>query len=117
MIWLSHPIFAPAMRQPTVAARLRQIVADYSGWHFVHANPEQGIDPPAILRLAELKLPVLAMVGELDTPDFRQITALIGRELPQARTVIVPDAGHMANMEAPEQVTQSLLEFLKVNTK
>jgi pimeloyl-ACP methyl ester carboxylesterase len=68
-------------------------------------------------RLAELKLLVLAMAGELDTPDFRQITALIGHQVTQVRTVIVPDAGHMVNMEAPEQVTQSLLEFFEVSTK
>jgi pimeloyl-ACP methyl ester carboxylesterase len=111
--WLAHPIFAPAMRQPAVAARLRQIIADYSGWHFVNANPEQGVDPPAARRLAELKLPVLAMVGELDTPDFRQITALIGREVPQARTLVMPGAGHMANMESPAVVTQALRDFLQ----
>ncbi|MEI2688883.1 MAG: alpha/beta hydrolase [Anaerolineae bacterium] len=110
--WLTHPLFAPAMRQPAVAARLRQIVADYSGWHFVNTNPEQGIDPPAAQRLTELRLPVLALVGELDTPDFRQITAQIGREVPQARALIVPGAGHMVNMEAPEQVTQALLALL-----
>ncbi len=57
------------------------------------------------------------MAGELDTPDFRQITALIGHQVTQVRTVIVPDAGHMVNMEAPEQVTQSLLEFFEVSTK
>jgi len=104
--WLAHPLFAPAMRQPAVAARLQQIIADYSGWHFVHTNPEQGIDPPAAQRLDELKMPVLAVAGELDTPDFRQITALIGREVPQARMLIAPGVGHMANMEAPDQVTQ-----------
>ncbi len=112
--WLAHPIFAPAMRQPALAARLNEIIGDYSGWHFVNANPEQGIDPPAARRLVELKLPVLAIVGELDTPDFRQITAVICRGIPQARAMIVPGAGHMANMEAPKQVTQSLLEFLEV---
>lgn len=55
-----------------------------------------------------------APTGELDTSDFRQITALIGREIPQARVMIVPGAGHMVNMETPEQVTQALLEFLEV---
>ncbi len=105
------------MRQPAVAARLQQIIADYSGWHFANTNPEQGMDPPAARRLAELKLPVLAIVGELDTPDFWQITALIGREVPRVRTLIVPNAGHMASIEAPEQVTQALPGFLKVSTK
>lgn len=110
--WLTHPIFAPAIRQPAVAARLQQIIADYSGWHFVNANPEQGITPPAAQRLGELTLPLLALVGELDIPDFRQITDVIGRRAPLARTIIVPNVGHMANMEAPQQVTQALLDFL-----
>jgi 3-oxoadipate enol-lactonase len=29
--WLAHPLFAPALRQPEVAARLKQILDDYSG--------------------------------------------------------------------------------------
>jgi 3-oxoadipate enol-lactonase len=36
--WLAHPLFAPALRQPVVAARLHQIIADYTGWHFLNAN-------------------------------------------------------------------------------
>ena len=111
--WLAHPLFAPALRQPVVAARLRQIIADYTGWHFVNANPEQSLTPPAAQRLHELRLPVLAMVGEHDLPDFVQIAARIGREVSQARTVVVPGAGHMANMESPAVVTQALRDFLQ----
>jgi pimeloyl-ACP methyl ester carboxylesterase len=111
--WLAHPIFAPALRQPAVGSRLRQIIADYTGWHFVNANPEQSLTPPAAQRLHELRLPVLAMVGEHDLPDFVQIAALIGREAPQARTVVAPGVGHMANMESPALVTQALRDFLQ----
>lgn len=111
--WLAHPLFAPAMRQPAVAARLRAIIDDYSGWHFVNANPEHGISPPAATRLHELAMPTLALVGEHDLPDFQAIAAQIRRDAPQARTVIVPGAGHMATMEAPELVNQALLDFLR----
>lgn len=110
--WLAHPLFASALRQPAVAARLTQILNDYSGWHFIHDNPEQGLEPPAAQRLSELGMPVLAMAGEQDIPDFRQITELICRQLPQARRVILPGVGHMANMEAPEAATAALLAFL-----
>jgi 3-oxoadipate enol-lactonase len=110
--WLTHPLFAPAQRQPAVAARLGQIVAEYSGWHFVNPNPERGLEPPAAQRLPELAMPVLAIVGELDLPDFRQITDLVCQQVPQARKLVVPGVGHLANMEAPEQVTASVLSFL-----
>jgi pimeloyl-ACP methyl ester carboxylesterase len=57
-------------------------------------------------------MPVLGLVGALDLPDFLVIAAQIGRTVPQARTLVVPDAGHMANMEAPEVVNRALLTFL-----
>lgn len=110
--WLAHPIFAPALRQPAAATRLKQILDDYSGWHFVNANPECSLDPPAAQRLVDLKAPALAMVGELDTPDFRAITDVIARDAPNARKVIVPGVGHMANMEAPTLVLRLMAEFL-----
>jgi pimeloyl-ACP methyl ester carboxylesterase len=115
--WLTHPFFGPAMQQPAVATRLAAMIEDYSGWHFVHHNPEQGTAPPAAQRLAELMMPVLALVGELDTPDFRQIAAELGQRIPQARTMVLPSVGHMANMEAPEPVTQALTAFLEHELK
>lgn len=110
--WLAHPLFAPARRQPDVAARLDRIIDDYSGWHFVNANPEHGLKPPAATRLHELQAPVLAIVGEHDTPDFRAITEIIGQQAPRAQALVIPGAGHMANMEAPELVNEALLQFL-----
>lgn len=110
--WLTHPLFAPAMRQPEVAACLEQMIGDYSGWHFVNKNPEMGLERPSASRLSELTMPVLAIVGELDLPDFRRITDLISEQVPQAHRVVVPGVGHMANMEAPEAVLQVIMEFL-----
>jgi 3-oxoadipate enol-lactonase len=110
--WLTHPLFAPALRQPAVATRLQQIVNEYSGWHFVNANPERGLEPPAAQRLGELRMPVLAIVGEHDLPDFRRVTELVCQQLPQAHKLVVPGVGHMANMEAPEQVTEVVRAFL-----
>jgi len=72
--WLAHPLFAPAQRQPGVAARLARMIADYSGWHFVNTSSEQGLEPPAAQRLGELDLPALVIVGEQDLPDFRRVS-------------------------------------------
>lgn len=110
--WLTHPLFAPAQRQPAVKARLARIVDEYSGWHFVNANPEQALEPPAAQRLPELRMPVLAIVGEYDIPDFLQITELVRQQVPAARKTVVPGVGHMANMEAPEKVNDAVLQFL-----
>ncbi len=110
--WLAHPLFAPALRQTAVAAHLTHMINDYSGWHFVHRNPEQQLEPPAAQRLHELTMPVLVMAGEWDTADFLQITAVIGQQIPQAQTAVVPGVGHMVNMEAPAVCNRLLAEFL-----
>ncbi len=110
--WLAHPLFAPAMHQPAVAARLTQIIDDYSGWHFVNDDPEERMRPPAVTRLDELAMPVLVIVGDQDLPDFADIATIIGDRVPQSRTLVLPGAGHMANMETPAAVTQALLDFL-----
>lgn len=114
--WLSHPLFEPAMRNARAAATLAQIVNEYSGWHFINSSPARGMDPPAFQRLTELTLPLLALVGELDIPDFRLATDFICQKAPQSQKIVVPGAGHMANMEAPELVTQLVLDFLSALT-
>ena len=50
-LWLGLPLFAPARENPAVAARLKRMVDDYSGWHFVNQNPERPVSPPAATRL------------------------------------------------------------------
>lgn len=110
--WLAHPIFAPAQRNPEVAARLAAAVDRYSGWHFVNDDPEARLTPRAAGRLGELAMPTLVMVGEYDTPDFLNMSDFIWGAVPHAQKYVVPNAGHMANMEAPATVTGTLLSFL-----
>ena len=42
----------------------------------------------------------------------KQITELVRQQVPHARKIVVPGVGHMANMEAPEQVNAAVLQFL-----
>ena len=114
-VWLADEQFIPANELPPVAARLRQMVTTYSGWHWLDRDPGRWLQPPAIERLEQIRAPVLAIVGERDLPDFHAIADTLQQRIPWARKVVVPDAGHMANMEAPEQVNKVILSFLADN--
>lgn len=73
---------------------------------------ESGILPPAIERLEELALPVLVLVGEYDQPaSFQASNVMLGR-IAGARTVVIPDAAHLPNIEQPEFFNRILLQFL-----
>ncbi len=111
-VWLNSPLFAPAMEKRDVAARLRQMVSGYSGWHFVNENPVRPIDPAAIQRLGEILAPTLVVIGERDLPDFHTIADTLERSIPGARKAVLPGVGHMSNMEDPERFSETVLNFL-----
>lgn len=111
-LWLEHDLFKPALESSLVGSRLKQIVDDYSGWHWTNENPSRGLDPPAAQRLHEIRVPTLAIVGERDLVDFHTIADTLQQSIFGARKVIMPGVGHMSNMEAPEKFNEVVLGFL-----
>jgi 3-oxoadipate enol-lactonase len=110
--WLVSPLFAPAMEQPAVAQRLRQIIGDYSGYHWVHTTNDQRPVPPVTDRLHELLMPTLVIYGERDTPEVHGSALRLEQGIPNCRRVILPGVGHMSNMEAPAAFNAAVLGFL-----
>ena len=72
------------------------------------------LDPPAIERLGELRLPVLVTAGAADVPDISRLADRIAAEVPGAvRLPDVPDAAHLLPLERPEAVDAALRDFLR----
>ncbi len=110
--WLNHPLFATCAEQPDVAERMKRMVGDYSGWHWVNDEPAVELDPPVTARLQQITAPTLVVVGERDLIDFHVIGQRLAHEIRGAELAVIPNAGHMANMEAPETFNQILVDFL-----
>jgi pimeloyl-ACP methyl ester carboxylesterase len=110
--WLTHPIFEGVRRHPKAFAALRRMVLDYPAADYLdeaeYAPPER----PAIERLHEVRAPALVVVGERDLPDFRIIADILAENLPLARKLVVPDAGHLPSLERPDVVNAAILSFL-----
>ncbi len=63
--------------------------------------------------LPDIKVPTLIIVGENDgltTPDMSKD---MDKLIPNSELSIIPDAGHMSNLENPEEFNKTLFEFLK----
>lgn len=111
--WLNTGWFTPAQAKPVVAAKLRQIVNDYSGWHFAHHNPVKASVISANQRLAEIEAPTLVVVGEYDLPFYNlPLAEHLSQTIPHARKIMLPGVGHMANMEDHDGFNKAVLEFL-----
>ncbi len=59
-------------------------------------------------RRHEIAVPVLVMVGEEDTETPPAYAEAITSRIDGARLVVVPGAGHLLNLEAPDTVNDLL---------
>jgi pimeloyl-ACP methyl ester carboxylesterase len=70
--------------------------------------------PDASALLNVIDCPVLVGVGAEDRWSPPEQHASIAAAIPHARYVVFPASGHMAPMEAPDDVTAALLEWMRV---
>jgi pimeloyl-ACP methyl ester carboxylesterase len=68
-------------------------------------------DARVIDSLPHIKVPSIVVVGADDTP-FLAASDYMAAKIPGARKVIIPGAGHAANIDQPEAFNAGVLEFL-----
>jgi 3-oxoadipate enol-lactonase len=67
----------------------------------------------ALPLLPRITCPTLVVVGEQDQATPPAESRLIAESIPGAHLVIIPRAGHLANLEEPEAFNRALLRFLE----
>jgi len=70
------------------------------------------ITPPAIERLAELRVPTLIVAGDLDIADVFDAADRLEAGIPGARRAVMEGTAHVPNMEQPGKFNQIVLDFL-----
>ena len=112
-LWLDDELFAFERALPAVAPRLPGLVAGYDGFHLLHDDPHAAMDPPAVERLSEIAVPTLVIVGEHDLPDFHAIATTLSTNIPGAVHRVLPNAGHLAHLAAPDEFARLLSAFVR----
>jgi 3-oxoadipate enol-lactonase len=64
-------------------------------------------------RLRNLRLPTFVCAGTGDRFSTAEVTSALIDCLPHATTLILPDVGHLPNLEAPQQFNDALVAFLR----
>ena len=59
-----------------------------------------------------INVPTLIMVGELDALTPPSMSNEIMKEIKNSKLIVIPNAGHLSNIENPTVFNQKLLEFL-----
>ena len=105
------PQLARPQAPPQLIAELIEIMAEVRPAGYRAAAIALG-DTDLRSRLGQIRAPTLVIHGECDgvvpLSTARELTAAI----PDARLVVIPDAGHVANQEQPEAFNAVVREFL-----
>ncbi|MDY7078988.1 MAG: alpha/beta hydrolase [Chloroflexota bacterium] len=64
-------------------------------------------------RLGEIEVPTLIIVGSADQLTPVKYARFLVEHIPDARLVVIEDAGHMVMLELPTEVEKAVQEFLK----
>jgi pimeloyl-ACP methyl ester carboxylesterase len=71
--------------------------------------------PDSTPQLSRLSLPVLVIVGEEDTLTPPADSERLQRRTSRSQLVVLPGAGHLSNIDAPEAFSTALANFLASN--
>lgn len=108
--WLNHALFIPTQDHLDLIILIKEMLQAYSGWHWINDNLEVPQSINARSRLKELSIPVLIGVGEKDLQYFHDIAKVLNENIAYSRMIVIPDAGHMVNLENTEFCNMMLSE-------
>ena len=92
--------------------KMKTIGYEYSYWNFIHTTKQMVYQPLAITALDNIKIPTLIVVGEYDLEVCIEIADLMEEKIAGSKKVTIKDAGHMMNMDKPEEFNQLITDFI-----
>lgn len=72
----------------------------------------QPLEPPAVQRLAEVRVPTLVLIGSVDEPSGLAAGRHLAASVAGARLLELPGVAHMIQLEEPDRFNELVLAFL-----
>jgi pimeloyl-ACP methyl ester carboxylesterase len=108
-------LFAPTTheRRPDLVARMEEVMTRTPARAVAGALRGMAVRPDRTPELPQIAIPTLVLAGSDDQLISSEESRRLATSLPQARLVLIPEAGHLAPFENPAPVDGAILEFLK----
>ena len=117
-MWVDGPQRGPDAVDPAVRAKVGEMqrrafeIQLEAFARDAQPGPSKRLDPPAIERLDEVRVPTLVIVGDADVQDVLERAEILASRIRDARKVVLPDVAHMINLERPEEFLGIVDAFL-----
>jgi len=109
-LWVDGPNRGPDEVDPEVRDLVRAMQRHAFELPEPDPSPEPAPDPA--VRLADVHVPTLVVVGDQDVEDFLDMADEAAAGIPGARKVVIECAAHVIALEKPEEFNAALLAFL-----
>jgi len=107
-----HHFAKTTMRSKATLDSLLKMGYEYSYWGFLNANKRSFTAPPAIGRLNEIHLPTLIITAEYDLEPCIEIADIMEKEIAGSIRISIKNAGHVMNMDKPEEFNTEVIKFI-----
>jgi pimeloyl-ACP methyl ester carboxylesterase len=111
-IWIDGPFRQPYQVNRRVRAQAAEMNRTALANETMSMLDATSLNPSAISRLNEIRVPTLVIAGKLDNPEILRAADVMTTALPQARKMVISDSAHLPNMEQPHEFNQVVLDFL-----
>jgi 3-oxoadipate enol-lactonase len=99
--------------RPEIVDRVRRMITSTRAETAIAALAGMAARRDATADLAGMDIPTLVLVGEHDRLTPPEVARSLAERLPRATLRVIPDAGHVSNLENAEAFNRALGEFLE----
>ncbi len=113
--WTDGPRRTPEQVNAQARARITDMTTQQIQRHgdfMAHEQHMIPLEPPAINRLSEVRVPTLIVLGDEDVPEVIEAAGILEQGIAGAKKVVIPDTAHHPHMEKPEEFNRVVLDFL-----
>jgi pimeloyl-ACP methyl ester carboxylesterase len=110
--WRDHPLMKLHSKDDGLRALLASMLARYPARDLLESGP-QATPRAGVANLGRLAAPALIVNGRFDTRSRLRAGEQLARILPQAERALIPDAGHLPNLDNPVAYNEAIGSFLR----
>ena len=112
-LWSGDHVMTKGIVSPITRTALLKMGYEYSWWRYLNAGKREFAFPTGIKELNKIKIPTIIITAEFDLELCKDIAVIMKNEMPQARLISIKNAGHIMNMDQPEEFNKIISEFIE----
>ena len=113
--WKSNMRSMGGQHYRKIVDKVDGMIDDCKCWQLVNPVTDAfiGLQADSLLSVQKTHPPVLILIGQFDAPVSKKSMQRLAALCPEAKIEILHEAGHLTNMESPDEFFDKLLDFIQ----